>query len=538
MGGNGFLREVSSMRRRFWLAALLPILLALWPVLPAVALPPRESAAPAADFNADGYADLAVGVPSESVDGQDQAGAVNVLYGMERGLSAAGNQLWHQNSPGVLGVAGQYDTFGSSLAQADFDGDGFTDLAVGARTEDEPSAEYAGAVSVLHGSAVGLLAQDNQFWSQDSPGVSDTPEYSDLFGHSLVAGDFDADGYADLAIGVPNEDTGGESYSGAVHVLYGSPAGLAVRGNDLLSQDTPGIQDHAEFGDGFGSALTSGDVNGDGATDLAVASGHESLGEIESAGAVHILYGSPSGLSAEGDQFWGQDSPGVEGEADHHEDFGWFALSAADFDGDGFADIAIGVTGEATSGKESSGAVNVLYGSAKGLLGAGSQLWHQDVPGVADRAEIYDQFGFDLGAGDFNGDGLMDLVIGVPSEGLLTADEGAAHILYGSPGGLFPAGAQFWTQDSPGVEDAAERGDMFGATVLAGAWLPGAEDDLAIAATWEDVPSGSRGYDGVVHVLRGAPEGLTGQDDQLWSQETPGVRERAEEFDSFGSSLA
>ncbi len=79
---------------------------------------------------------------------------------------------------------------------------------------------------------------------------------------------------------------------------------------------------------------------------------------------------------------------------------------------------------------------------------------------------------------------------------------------------------------------------MFGATLLAGAFLPGSEDDLGIAATWEDVPSGSLGYEGVVHVLSGAAEGLTGQGDQLWSQETPGVLERAEVFDSFGSSLA
>ncbi len=526
------------MRRKFWLVALMPILLPQWPVPPAAALPPREAAAPAADFNADGYADLAVGVPSESVGGQDEAGAVNVLYGTERGLAASGNQLWHQNSPGVLGVAGQYDNFGASLAQADFNGDGFIDLAVGARREDEPSAEFAGAVSVLYGSATGLVAQGNQFWSQDSPGVSEVSEYQDLFGHALAAGDFDADGYAELAIGVPNEDTGGNSYSGAVHVLSGSPEGLAVRGNDLWSQNIKGIPDQAELGDGFGSALTSGDFNGDGMTDLAVASGHEGIGEIESAGAVHILYGSDSGLSAEGDQFWDQDSPGVEGEADHHEDFGWFALIAADFNGDDFADIAIGVTGEATSGKESAGAVNVLYGSANGLRGVGSQLWHQDAPGVYDRAEIYDGFGFDLGTGDFDGDGLMDLAIGVPSEGLITADEGAAHIVFGSPSGLSSTGAQFWTQDSPGVRDAAERGDMFGATLLAGAFLPGAEDDLGIAATWEDVPSGSSGYEGVVHVLPGAAEGLTGQGDQLWSQETPGVLERAEVFDSFGSSIA
>jgi FG-GAP repeat len=190
------------------------------------------------------------------------------------------------------------------------------------------------------------------------------------------------------------------------------------------------------------------------------------------------------------------------------------------------------------TGHDSAGSVNILYGSSSGLVGAGSQLWHQDVVGIADKAEFLDEFGFDLGAGDYDGDGFADLTVGVPSEGLAFADQGAAHVLYGSPGGLTAERAQFWSQDSRSVRDVGEAGDMFGATVLAGAWGGHTLDDLAIAATWEDVPPMRLGYEGLVHLLTGGPEGLTSDADQLWSQEKRGVLEQAEEFDFFGTGLA
>jgi hypothetical protein len=91
----------------------------------------------AADYNGDGFADLAVGTPFESVSGEQLAGAVNVLYGTANGLSAEGNQLWHQDHGGVLDQVEDGDLFGSGLAPADYNGDGFTDLAVGAAVRDD-----------------------------------------------------------------------------------------------------------------------------------------------------------------------------------------------------------------------------------------------------------------------------------------------------------------------------------------------------------------------------------------------------------------
>jgi FG-GAP repeat len=139
-----------------------------------------------ADFNGDGFADLAVGVPDEDVGTITNAGAVNVLYGSGTGLSAAGNQLWHQDSGGILDGAEADDIFGWALAAGDFNGDGFADLAVGVPGESVGTISFAGVVNVLYGSGSGLSATGNQLWHQDRSGVADVAEADDHFGLGLA----------------------------------------------------------------------------------------------------------------------------------------------------------------------------------------------------------------------------------------------------------------------------------------------------------------------------------------------------------------
>src|SRR5215204_5534200 len=186
---------------------------------------------------------------------------------------------------------------------------------------------------------------------------------------TAVRADFNGDGAADLAIGALGEN----SSSGVVHVLYGSATvGLTATGSQLWSQDSPGIGGAAEPDDIFGEALAAGDFNGDGAADLAIGAS----GENSFAGVVHVLYGSATvGLTATGSQLWSQDSPGIGGAAEPDDLFGE-ALAAADFNGDGAADLAIGASGE----NSFAGVVQVLYGSGTGLTATGSQVWSQDSP--------------------------------------------------------------------------------------------------------------------------------------------------------------
>jgi FG-GAP repeat len=285
-------------------------------------------------INAGGHADLAIAAPSEDVGSVLDAGAVNVLYGSAGGLTAAGNQQWFQDSPGVAGVSEAQDFLGSALAAADYDGDGRADLAAGAPGETlAVVAEAAGAVNVLYGSSGGLTATGNQVWSQDSPGVADLTEPRDLFGSALTAGDFNADGRAELAVGVPGETLNDLPNpipeAGVVHVLAGAPGGLTGTGSQLWTQDSPGIADQAEGSDRFATALGAGDFNADGPADLAVGVPGENLNVGFGSGVVHALPGSGTGLTAAGSQLWSQDSPGVAGAPEFLDFFGQ-TLAASD----------------------------------------------------------------------------------------------------------------------------------------------------------------------------------------------------------------
>ncbi len=290
------------------------------------------------DFNGDGRLDLAVGVPYEQVIGGPGqqvrwAGVVDVIYGAANGLSSANRQMWRQGLAGINDVPEENDVFGWSLAAADFNADGFDDLAVGVPAEDVNGVMDAGAVHVIFGSPQGLSTAylPDQLWHQDRPNVSDVAEPTDNFGASLTTGDFDADGYGDLAIGVPGQS----SHSGAVHMFYGGPTGLSSLRNRVFMQGSLGIADLAEPDDAFGSQVAAGDFNSDGYDDLAIGV----PGENSTAGAVHIVYGRTAGLDAPGNQFIHQDSPGMYDVSEPGDRFGR-SLAAGDFNGDGFDDLA------------------------------------------------------------------------------------------------------------------------------------------------------------------------------------------------------
>jgi hypothetical protein len=412
---------------------------------------------------------------------------------------------------------------------ADFNGDGADDLAIGVPGQHVSGHMGAGAVNVIYGSVgTGLVSDGDQLWSQRGEEIQNRPKDGESFGAAVAVGDFNGDVFDDLAIGVPF-DTGVGRPAGAVNILFGSNDGLTSAASLYLSQGVIGSQ--------FGAALAAGDIDGDGYADLAV--GVPSHGQFGlGGGAVDLYYGSPDGLSG-GFQEWRQGFDGIAGESEDGDQLGT-ALTIGDFDGDGYLDLAAGAPGEdvSTEGETviDAGAVNVIYGSAEGLTSVGNELLYQGT--FSYHAEPDDAFGSALGAGDFEGDGFVDLVVGVPGESVGPKDgAGAVSVFLGSASGIDQFSLQeFWSLASPGVFGRARPGDAFGAAVAVGDFTGDGVADLSIGVPGRDRRNKKFEEDvrpdaGMVAWLHGSPTGLTPSGDHLLSQQEDAA------FDGFGTSL-
>jgi hypothetical protein len=414
------------------------------------------AAVAAGDFDGDGFDDLAVGAHGEDIGGARNAGVVHVFPGSAAGIDADAGSLWHQGRGGVRNRNESGDEFGFALAAGDFDNDGRDDLAIGVRGENGDR----GAVSVLYGSASGISARD-QFWTQASRGVLDEPQRGDRFGEALAAGDFDGNNRGDLAIGVPREDIGRATNTGAVNVLYGRGTGLSARGDDFWHQGSRSIVGSNEDGDRYGTALAAGRLNPGTRDDLVVGIPLEDVDGKRDAGAISAMYGSADGLRGAGDDYLTRNSAGVAGAAGAGAIFG-DELVIGDTNGDGMGDLIVGAPFDSYAGEASAGSFHVFFGASGGLTRTGDVLWTQHNVG-ASSGETGDAFALGLGIGDFNGDGFFDVAVGVPGEDTLTlADFGIVHEVPGLPAGPSSFDADLWHQDVQAIDGLARSGELFG----------------------------------------------------------------------------
>jgi hypothetical protein len=504
------------------------------------------------DFNGDGRADLAIGVPYEDLDGINAAGIVQIFFGSATGLTATADQLFDIRDFGY--DLGSSDHFGWALAAGDFNGDEKSDLAIGVPGYESTGSGDDGLVLLIEGSETGLDISTER-------SVGTLVGARGRAGAALAWGDFNRDEIGDLVIGIPDATVRGDGFAcfelapdvaaaGEVHVFYGSGNGLTEFGAQRLLQ---GICDRQGPGDGVGDSIESGDRfgssltvlrSGTGADDLAIGAPFEDLGLFDKidAGVVHLVPSFGAGLRPGDAEVVSQDSSGIGGGAETGDQFGR-VLGSGNFNGGG-ADLVVAVPFEDLTSNTAAdaGAVHVLLDLVITTGPTFTEVFisQADLPNVS--VEAGDRFGWAVTAGDFNGDTFDELAVGSPGENVGTiADAGMVSVISGSSTGLRLGTARVITQDSTSIPDVSEPGDQFGYALSAWNFGSTSHRDLAIGAPFEDLTSTGTGTlmqdAGAIHVLYGSTNGLVAAGSQFWTQDSANVNDSVQVGDRFGNTL-
>ncbi len=410
--------------------------------------------ASAGDINGDGYSDVIVGAHNYD-NGHTNEGKIFVYQGSAIGI----------NTTEVASVEGnQADAqLGASVASAgDVNGDGYSDVIVGAfryGNFDE------GRAYVFHGSAVGVNGISNANRESNQADAQ--------MGISVAnAGDVNGDGFGDVIVGAVSYDNG-QTNEGGAYVYYGTANGFSSTVSTLESNVALAL-----FGESVASA---GDVNADGFDDIIIGAYKYSNGQSNE-GAAYIYYGSSSGINP---------TPTIIESNKADTEFGISVSNAGDVNGDGFSDIIVGAF-KYDNGQSDEGAFYVFHGSATGI--------NTTVVTLHESNQIDANFGQRVStAGDVNGDGFDDVIVSAPAFDNGQFDEGAAFVYYGSASGISLATSALLEKNQAYAfmgSSIASAGDVNG----------DGYDDVIVGANKYD---NGQTDEGVVFVYNGGPTGIT-----------------------------
>ncbi|MCP3936626.1 MAG: hypothetical protein GY708_14765, partial [Actinomycetia bacterium] len=375
------------------------------------------------DVDGDGIADIAVGALYDDDGGPDR-GAVYVLF-----LNADGTVKAEQKisslTGGLTGPLDDLDYFGWSVAGiGDVDGDGITDIAVGAISDDDGGSNR-GTVYVLFLNAGGTVKAEQKI-SSTTGGLTGPLDSGDLFGTSVAGiGDVDGDGITDIAVAAEGDDDGG-SYRGAVYVLFLNADGT-VKAEQKISSTVGGLTGPLEDLDYFGSSMAGvGDLDGDGIADIAVGARWDDDGG-SNRGAVYVLFLNADG-TVKAEQKISSVAGGLAGPLDNGDYFGQSVAGVGDLDGDGITDVTVG-TLQDDDGGTNRGAVYVLLLNADGTVKAEQKI-SSTTGGLTGPLDDWDYFGSSVaGVGDLDGDGIIDIAVGAIYDDDGGTDRGAVYVL-------------------------------------------------------------------------------------------------------------
>ena len=485
------------------------------------------SVAGAGDIQNDGYPDLIIGSPNYD-DGEIDEGAAFIFYGLSGDIASSDPSIADPLT-GIGAATTLYNNFAGSRFGAsvngarDIDGDGYHDVIIGA--PDTGGGSFGGGgVSIFYGSSGGIASTSS----------ADTYLYigalSANFGIDVAsAGDVNGDGYDDVIIG-DSDYADGQNVEGAAFIYYGSSARIASTNLfDSLTYPDVTLQSN-QLGARFGFSVSHvGDVNGDGYDDVTIGARFYQINEFQE-GAGFVFFGSANGISSSNTSDpnpitgIGADITLPGGQRDAF--FGSSVANAGDVNGDGYSDVIIGATGY-DDNQNDEGAAFTFYGSGSGIVSSDSTD-PDKITGV--RADIVlesSQANSDLGwsvagAGDLNGDGYSEMVIGAIHLDLGQADEGAVYIHYGAANGDF---APITTLSSN------QTGSQFGSSVSSAGDVNGdGYDDLIIGVPF---------YDDLVQTNEGAAFIYYGSAARILTTALPDAILQANQSNSlFGASVA